>query len=103
MLGSTGTPLGIFPNGTFPVGAEIDLGPGDLILLVTDGVMDAGAPDGTRFGVQRTLDLVQARRRETARVIVEDLYHGVRAFGQTLPQYDDVTATVIKVASGGRR
>ena len=98
VLGSTGTPLGIFPDGVFPVGAEIDLGPGDLILLVTDGVMDARAPDGARFGVQRTLDLVRARRGETARAIVEDLYHGVRAFGQTLPQYDDVTASVIKVA-----
>ena len=98
VLGSTGTPLGLFPDDTFPAGEEIQLAPGDLVLLVTDGVMEARDPGGARFGVQRTLDLVRAYRQESAGVIVENLYHGVRAFGQTLPQYDDVTATVIKVS-----
>ncbi len=96
-LGSTGTPLGVFPEATFPSVGDIELAPGDLVFLVTDGVMDARAPDGTRFGVQRTLDLVRSCRREEARVIVENLYYAVRAFGHNLPQYDDITATVIKV------
>ena len=100
-LESTGTPLGLFPDDTFPVGEEIELAPGDLVLLVTDGVMDARDPGGARFGVQRTLNLVRAYRQEPAGAIVENLYHGVRAFGQILPQYDDVTATVIKVSGAG--
>ncbi len=97
-LGSTGTPLGLFPDDAFPAGEEVQLAPGDLVLLVTDGVMEARDPGGARFGVQRTLNLVRAYRKESAGAIVENLYHGVRAFGQTLPQYDDVTATVIKVS-----
>ena len=97
-LGSTGTPLGLFPDDAFPAGEEVQLAPGDLVLLVTDGVMEARDPGGARFGVQRTLNLVRAYRQESAGAIVENLYHGVRAFGQTLPQYDDVTATVIKVS-----
>jgi PAS domain S-box-containing protein len=97
-LASTGTPLGIFPENTFPASAEVPLQPGDLILLVTDGVADARAPDGTSFGVARTIDLVRSYRRAPAREIVENIYHGVRAFAQNLPQYDDITATVVKVA-----
>jgi sigma-B regulation protein RsbU (phosphoserine phosphatase) len=98
-LASTSTPLGVFPENEFPAGPEVALAPGDLILLVTDGVADARAPDGTPFGVERTLDLVRSYRRAPAREIVANLYHGVRAFAQNLPQYDDITATVIKVAA----
>ena len=47
------------PKPRFPRCGDVELTPGDLVLLVTDGVMDARAPDGTRFGVQRTLDLVR--------------------------------------------
>jgi PAS domain S-box-containing protein len=97
VLGSTATPLGIFPESTFEASEEIQLTAGDLILLVTDGVSDASTPDGTRFGTQRTLDLVRAYRREASREIVENLYQAVRAFGLNMPQYDDITATVIKV------
>jgi sigma-B regulation protein RsbU (phosphoserine phosphatase) len=100
-LASTGTPVGVFPENTFPASAEVPLEPGDLILLVTDGVADARAPDGTPFGVQRTLDLVRSYRQQSAREIVENIYHGVRAFAQNLPQYDDITATVVKVADTG--
>jgi sigma-B regulation protein RsbU (phosphoserine phosphatase) len=99
VLESTATPLGIFSENTFPTSEEIPLELGDLILLVTDGVADASAPDGTRFGAKRTCDLVRAYRREKSREIVENLYQAVRAFGQNMPQYDDITATVIKVTA----
>ncbi len=103
VLGSTGPPLGIFPENACPTSEEIVLGEGDLVLLLTDGVADASAPDGTRFGVQRALDLVRARRHEAAWEIVQDLYHAVRAFGHNLAQYDDITATVIKVSGPARQ
>jgi sigma-B regulation protein RsbU (phosphoserine phosphatase) len=96
-LESTSTPIGIFKDNTFPSSPPIELAPGDLILLVTDGVSEAAAPDGTRFGTQRALDLVRFYRREPAREIVENLYQAVRAFSHNMPQYDDITATVIKV------
>jgi serine phosphatase RsbU (regulator of sigma subunit) len=40
---------------------------------------------------------VRVYRTSTARQIVENLYHAVRAFSQDLPQYDDITATIVKV------
>ncbi len=43
-LGSTGAPLGVFPEAAFPSVGDIELAAGDLVFLVTDGVMDARAP-----------------------------------------------------------
>jgi phosphoserine phosphatase RsbU/P len=96
-LTSTGFPLGIVDDADFPPSNEIPLDAGDIVTLVTDGIVEARAPDGTVFGVQRPLDLVRVYRKSTARQIVENLYHAVRAFSQDLPQYDDITATIIKV------
>jgi serine phosphatase RsbU (regulator of sigma subunit) len=42
--------------------------------------------------------VVRVYRESTARQIVENLYYAVRAFSQNRPQFDDITATVIKVA-----
>lgn len=96
-LKSTSMPLGILAETEFPTGDELQLETGDLVLFVTDGVVEARAPDGTSFGTQRVEDLVRVYRTATARQIVENIYHAVRAFSQNLPQYDDITATVIKV------
>jgi PAS domain S-box-containing protein len=96
-LPSTSIPLGILPECEFPSSEPIALETGDLVLFLTDGIVEARAPDGTSFGTARTLDLVRFYRRAPARDIVEDLYYAVRAYAQNQPQYDDITATVIKV------
>ncbi len=97
VLSSTGMPLGLEPAGTFPSAAAITLEPGDLVLLLTDGVVDTFSTDGTSFGLRRVLDAVRAHRHESSFPIVEGLLHTVRAFsGNT--QLDDRTAVIIKVA-----
>ena len=99
-LTSTGFPLGIVPDADFPASEAIPLDRGDIVMLVTDGIVEARAPDGTIFGPQRPRDLVRVYRKATARQIVANLYHAVRAFSQDLPQYDDITAAIIKVDPG---
>jgi serine phosphatase RsbU (regulator of sigma subunit) len=55
-------PLGIDLRGTRaspkPVVGSVQLEPGDSVLLYTDGVTEARAPDGTFFGEQRLTDLI---------------------------------------------
>ncbi len=96
-LPSTGIPLGIMADCDFLDTEPIHLDSGDLVLFLTDGIVEARAPDGVIFGTQRTIDLVRVYRRSPARAIVENLYYAVRAYAQNQPQYDDITATVIKV------
>jgi PAS domain S-box-containing protein len=96
-LPSTDVPLGILPDADFPLSDPITLQPDDVVLLLTDGVVEARAPDGSSFGPRRPLDLVRVYRRSTARQIVDQLYYAVRAFSRDLPQFDDITMTVLKV------
>jgi serine phosphatase RsbU (regulator of sigma subunit) len=67
------------------------------VLLLTDGILEARAPDDTTFGLERVIDIIRLYRRDTADQIVDNLYHAVRAFCHNQPQIDDMTAVVIKV------
>jgi sigma-B regulation protein RsbU (phosphoserine phosphatase) len=96
-LPSTSIPLGIMPESRFPSSAPIVLEDGDLVLFLTDGIVESRAPDGAIFGTRRTIDLARVYRHTPAREIVENLYFAVRAYTQNQPQYDDITATVVKV------
>jgi sigma-B regulation protein RsbU (phosphoserine phosphatase) len=96
-LESTTMPLGISSQTRFPPSAPVALAAGDLVLLLTDGVVEGRDPHGRPFGAQRVLDLVRAHRPASAREIVESIYQGVRAFAENMPQDDDITATVIKI------
>jgi sigma-B regulation protein RsbU (phosphoserine phosphatase) len=102
-LKSTSVPLGIFLEAEFPTGDEVRLQTGDLVLFLTDGVVEARTPDGMVFGTQRVEELIRFYRTASARQIVENIYHAVRAFSHNLPQYDDITATVIKVGPVAKR
>jgi sigma-B regulation protein RsbU (phosphoserine phosphatase) len=96
-LPSTSIPLGIMPECRFPSSEPIVLEDGDLVLFLTDGIVESRAPDSAIFGTRRTVDLVRVYRHAPAREIVENLYFAVRAYAQNQPQYDDITATVVKV------
>jgi serine phosphatase RsbU (regulator of sigma subunit) len=95
-LPSTGLPLGISPENEFVTSPTISVGPGELVLLVSDGVLEACAPDGGPFGWSRAVGIARIYRAEPAACIVSNLYHAVRAYAQNAPQLDDITAVVIK-------
>jgi serine phosphatase RsbU (regulator of sigma subunit) len=100
-LESTALPLGIAAETSFPASPCIQLLPGDVVVLLTDGVLDATAPDGTQFGGDRALAIVRHFLADNARDIVSNLYHSVRAFVQSDAQIDDITALVLKVKDQG--
>ncbi len=97
---STGMPLAVLADGDFPAGPPLTLEPGDVVVLITDGMVEAHVGDGPLFGVERLLDVVRANRERTAREIVAALYAEVRRFAQGRGQLDDMTAVVIKVPPG---
>jgi sigma-B regulation protein RsbU (phosphoserine phosphatase) len=97
VLESTGVPLGIHPASTFEVSEEMALETGDLIVLLTDGIVEARDPQRQSFNHERVLELVRVYRWASSALIVDNLYYAVRAFSHYQPQLDDVTAVVIKV------
>ncbi len=100
-LPRTGVPLGIRTDTHYVASGELILAPGDLVLLLTDGIEESMSPDNQVFGEERLLQVVRAHRRQPAQQIVEALYQAVREFVRDGPQIDDVTAIVIKVCENG--
>jgi phosphoserine phosphatase len=97
-LESTALPLAVAPEATYAgTAARAQLDQGDLLLLLTDGVLEERSPDRLPFGGERALGIVRHYWSDPARLIVENLYNAVRAFSQNLPQVDDITAMVVKV------
>jgi sigma-B regulation protein RsbU (phosphoserine phosphatase) len=97
LLKRTAVPLGINPNAKYDGAVDVALQSGDIVLLLTDGIEEAMAPDESFFGIERTLNVVRQNREKSAREILDALYRAVRDFSQQTPQLDDVTAIVIKV------
>ena len=58
-IGRTGTLLGVLPKLKL-FEATTDLAGGDTVVLYTDGVVEARAPDGTFYGDQRLLAILAA-------------------------------------------
>jgi PAS domain S-box-containing protein len=90
-------PLGILPQLAFPPAQTVALAPGDLLLLLTDGVLEARAADGEFFGLERTLQIVRANRDRPACEILDIVHQEVRRFSKNHKILDDVTAVVVKV------
>jgi PAS domain S-box-containing protein len=97
LLKRTSVPLGINPNAKYNGVVEVALQSGDVVLLLTDGIEEAMAPDESFFGIERTLNVVRQNHEKPAREILDTLYRAVRDFSQNAPQLDDVTAIIIKV------
>lgn len=97
ILSSTGVPLGIIDDAEFPEADAVALEPGDVVLLLTDGIIEAVGPDRSLFGLDRAIEVVLAHRDEPAGRIVEVLHRAVRDFAGRDDLADDVTSVVIKV------
>ena len=96
-LAETGPLLGVFADGAFAASPRIPLEPGDLVVFVSDGILDAMPQEGRRFGVERMVEVVRRQHRQSAQEIVDALCRAALAhFGMT-PQKDDITAVAIKV------
>jgi PAS domain S-box-containing protein len=97
MLDSIDIPLGFMEEHEFSSSGEIALEPGDVLALLTDGIVEAENPGRSFFGVERAIGYVRDHRGETAGDIVNGLYRTVRKFSDGMPQADDVTAVICKI------
>ena len=93
-LESTATILGRFPRWECPIG-ETSLFVGDTLALYTDGVTEAGSPDGEEFGEQRLLDCLRLHRDLPSHLLVSAVMDEVRRYSPH-EQQDDITLIVAK-------
>jgi phosphoserine phosphatase RsbU/P len=99
-MGASGPPMGLFPGSEF-AGASVSLTPGDLIMLLTDGVTESESSGEDSFGTARAIECVGAGRHLPASRVAEIICATAREFAGEEPQLDDMTAVVIKVEAIG--
>jgi len=95
LLETTGLPLGLFPRAAYEEG-QVDLGPGDLLMLYSDGVTEADDIQEEEFGMERVIEVLRAHREQPATGIVDRMLVQIDAFAGAAPQHDDITLMILK-------
>lgn len=80
---------------------SIQLVPGDVVVVFSDGVSEAMSSSGEEFGDDRLLEVARAARLEPVDVQVDRLVNAVRAFTKGAPQSDDITVMVLRYLGPG--
>ena len=90
-----GVPLGILSECAYE-SAEMDLSPGDTLLIFTDGVVEAENDRSDEYGEDRLIRVFNASAGLSADEIIQAIMHDVLAFTGTAPQHDDITCLIAK-------
>ncbi len=89
-------PFGVAaPGGPFAT-REINLRVGDILAVLSDGVFDARAFDGERFGNTRVTQLLRVHAGRPAREIIMAIRDELRRFLNDSVAHDDQTGILIK-------
>jgi serine phosphatase RsbU (regulator of sigma subunit) len=94
-LASVNFPVGMFPSAEFAA-ARVSLGPGDFLVIYSDGVSEANNLASEMFGEERLSALVREFAGATAAELAEAVRAAVRNFTGGAPQADDITMVVIQ-------
>ena len=94
-LESQGLPLGLFPGRDYPSTA-LSLGPGDLMVLYTDGVTEASNPGDVEFGLDRLTAVARAHRTAPLEDIETAINDELGSFASGVPYADDRTLVLLR-------
>lgn len=97
-LSNGGTVIGPLPQARFRRGFA-RLHPGEVLLLLTDGILERRDRRGEFFGDDRVRELVRQHEAQPAAVILERLFEAALAWGDGRAWEDDATIVVVKRGS----
>lgn len=75
---------------------SLELNPGDIALMYTDGLNEAMNVDKEQFGYERIKDIIKNHAKESAEEIVEALFKATEEHSKGRDQFDDTTIIAIK-------
>ncbi len=93
---SNAMPLGIDPDLNADDVTPIEMHPGDVFALLSDGYYEAGDPRTELFGVQRVIDALRGAMTGSAQDMIDALRLAVEQFTGGAPANDDRTAVIVR-------
>ena len=91
-----GFPLGLFPDVTYEE-LNVATQPGDAIVFVSDGILDAENEKEEMYGEDRLAGLLCANRDLPALEIADAILEDVARFQGAKDRFDDETIIVLRV------
>ena len=91
-----GFPLGLFPDVSYDE-VKITAQPGDVIVFVSDGILDAENEKEEMYGEERLAQALCAHRGEAALEIADAVLEDVTRFQGSKDRFDDETIIVLQV------
>lgn len=98
-LSAGGTPVGLLPGAKFEA-AETALGPEDILVLYSDGVVEEEDAHGHDFGADRLVQAALRARAGDARAVVRTIRRELAEFRAAENPFDDVTVIAVKAPPG---
>lgn len=96
---ATGMLMGMFPDIPIDEG-NLELLPGDTLLLLSDGATDDSNLFQQMFGHDRLTQALQTCSGSNAQAVCDCLLTSILAFQDNAPQFDDITLVTICANSG---
>ena len=96
-IDSSGRPLGLLPDSKYS-STTVQLHSGDVLVLLSDGLIEATGTDDEEFGLGRIKEILSESSTHSAQEMVDQLMLTNQRFvAGNLDQVDDRTVLVIKV------
>lgn len=92
----SGVPVGILPGQVYPE-VTLQLASRDILVMYTDGVIEARAEDGSMFGIERLRRLIEQNSSLSAHDLFMTIQSGIQDFIGKAPPFDDMTLVVIRI------
>jgi sigma-B regulation protein RsbU (phosphoserine phosphatase) len=94
-LSEGGLALGCFESFPFAEN-QVQLNPGDRLVVFSDGISEAVNRSDEEFGEARVYELAAANRDTSAAELIEKILQSVGAHAGNRPQMDDMTLVVVQ-------
>jgi len=95
LSGASGFPLGLFPQQSYDQ-CQLRLSPGDLVLLFTDGIVEAENPTGQPFDLDQLRNAFAGAAHGTAREVLIAIRSALQSHQKDTRPKDDQTLFVLR-------
>jgi sigma-B regulation protein RsbU (phosphoserine phosphatase) len=88
--------LGRAGDGAFSA-SVVDYGPGDRLVLFTDGILERRSPAGSEYGIRRLQKSALRHREASPEQMVAEMRRDLETFAGGVPAEDDLTLVVAEL------
>jgi PAS domain S-box-containing protein len=96
-LKGNGIPLGVEEGFSYATYVDREIGPGQIVVIGTDGIWEAFDRNRKPYGMQRFCEVIRAHAHEGAAAILEAVYADVKEYCLGAKQEDDITLVIARV------